>query len=110
MSDFRKKLFGVTVAALVFTGLAYGQVTSCTFDSPATTPGPISLRAESTTELVGDGLFTCTNTGSFQGTITAFLSAPATSKLNSNNTTTAFTEASLLIGVTRTFGVVTGNR
>jgi len=129
MSNFRTKLLGLAAFATVFVGASYGQaITACTAGTNPTTqttsPGPTSLRAEGTTELVGDILFYCNNGGALgTGSLQSFLSGPVTSKLNSNDTTATgpLTEASLFLcaGVTTAcnnvladfvaYGTVSGN-
>jgi hypothetical protein len=109
MTGFSKRLLVFAVGALAFAGASYGQnITSCAGGQStggtalgAVQPGALNLRHEATTELVGDFLFNCTNTGgpSSTGTITSFLSAAVTSKLLTTNTSgnPAYTEATLFI-------------
>src|SRR4051794_3881343 len=102
MTGFNSKIFGLAGLALVFAGASYGQqITSCSNGVSGITaePGPLSLRAEGTTELVADYQFTCVNNGGVaagNGTVTVFMSAPVTSKLQTG-TTTGLTEAALFL-------------
>jgi Bacterial Ig-like domain (group 3) len=103
MSALRKRLSRYGLIAMTFAAGAYGQnIVSCSNSSPQSVyPGPLNLRAEGTTELVGDLQFSCSNTGAptATGILSAFLSAPVTSKLLTTDSTAtpAFTEATLFI-------------
>jgi hypothetical protein len=80
MSHFRTKLLGLAAFATMFAGASYGQLTSCA--NGTVVPGPLSVRGEGTTELVGDQAFSCVyTTGTATATVTVFESAPVTSQL-----------------------------
>jgi len=100
MANFSSKILGLAGVAMVFAGVSYGQtIQSCTTLSAQ--PGPLSLRAEGTTELVADGQFSCTNNGGASagnGTVQLFMSAPVTSKLQTGSS--SVTEATLFICAT----------
>jgi len=91
MAEFRNKIFGLAGAALICTGMAYGQAT-CGYT--AGTPNAVIVTAEGTTEQVAALSITCTAGagGSAAGPITIqdFVSVPVTSKVL---TTTGATEA-----------------
>jgi len=101
MTDFCKRLLVIAAGAMVFAGASYAQdITSCSNNTPPAQPvlpGPLNLRAEGTTELVGDIAFNCSNGGapSATGSVSAFLSAPVTSKALTGGLTG--TEATLFI-------------
>jgi hypothetical protein len=106
MADSFSKLRCLAALAVALAGTSYGQTASCSADDAAggafpgaVNPGTKLLRAEGTTELVGDFQFNCTTDAvvNGNGTLVSFLSAPVTSRLNSNNIATPFTEATLFI-------------
>jgi len=117
MTDFCKRFLVLTVGALAFAGASYGQgnITSCSVlgQGLGVVPGALNLRGEGTTELVGDLQFQCVNSGATTstGTITAFLSAPVTSKLLTTATAgSPVTEATLFLGGTVYPGLIAGNQ
>jgi len=63
MADFRKKLFGLTCAVTMFTGMAYGQFCNTGTVTLSPTGGASFIRQEGMTELLPALTFTCT-TGS----------------------------------------------
>src|SRR5580658_5971810 len=58
--DFRKKLLILTVSAMGFAGVSYGQVTQACGTATNMTGPPNLLRLEGTTELVTDEVIGCT--------------------------------------------------
>jgi len=102
MADFRFRLLGLAAFATLFAGVSFGQVSGCTALTAAqggsTDPGPATMRSEGITELTGDLQFTCTSAAVTQaGLLEAFLTAPATSKLNALYPGTGYTEATLFV-------------
>jgi hypothetical protein len=103
-----KRFLSLGLFAAACAGLSYGQIATCAADTVATggqissaaNPGPRSLRAEGTTELVADFQFNCTSAAAGTGTLSAFLSVAVTSRVNANNGATPFTEATLFICTT----------
>jgi len=85
MTGFCKRLLFLAAGSLAFAAASYGQnIVSCANTTPqAVFPGPLNLRDEGTTELVGDVQFSCSNTGAptATGAVSTFLSAPVTSKV-----------------------------
>lgn len=100
MSNFQSKLLGLAGLAVMFAGTSFGQQFSSCQNAKAA-PGPLSLRAESTTELTADLVFDCTESvGAIAGTggVQIFTSAPATSRVV--DATTGNTEATLFVCTT----------
>jgi hypothetical protein len=107
--DFRKKLLVLTVSAMSFAGIAYGD--ACGTATPVVSP-PNLLRLEGTAELVTDETIGCTGDTltATTGQFIANLSLPVTSK----QVSATLNEATLIIttaGPTYTTypGTVTGN-
>lgn len=110
MTGFCRRLLLMSAGALVFGGASFAQnITSCSDPASAggqtslqaTVPGPLNLRAEGTTELTGDVLFSCLNGSgapTATGAVSEFLSAPVTSKVVT--AATGATEATLFICTT----------
>jgi len=110
---FRRKLLVLTVSAMSFAGLAYGDACS----APGTTPTqpsltPNLLRIEGTAELLADDIIACSgdSLAATTGQVIAQLSLPVTSKQTSSNPVTS--EATLVINVGGTVnnanGLITG--
>jgi hypothetical protein len=93
--DFRKKLLVLTVSAMSFAGIAYGD--ACGTQTPVPAP-PNLLRLESTADLVTDEVIGCTGDTltATTGQVIANLSLPVTSK----QVSTTLNEATLIITVT----------
>jgi hypothetical protein len=90
--DFRKKLLVLTVSAMSFAGIAYGDACGTATLTPAP---PNLLRLEGTAELVTDEVINCTGNTlvATTGQFIANLSLPVTSKQAS----TTVNEATLII-------------
>src|SRR5437016_786549 len=107
MLDFRKKIFGLAGATMVFAGMAYAQTATCTAPTSASTV----TRAEDLTAQVADVTTVCTNTtaaatvaaadGSAGApTVTLFLNAAVSSKLlQTAAASTQWTEALAIVTV-----------
>jgi len=93
--DFRKKLLVLTVSAMSFAGVAYGD--ACGTQTPVPSP-PNLLRLESTADLVTDEVIGCTGDTltATTGQVIANLSLPVTSK----QVSATLNEATLIITVT----------
>jgi len=100
--DFRKKLLVLTVSAMSFAGIAYGD--ACGTQTPVPAP-PNLLRLESTADLVTDEIIGCTGDTltATTGQVIANLSLPVTSK----QVSTTLNEATLIITVTAGGAVTT---
>lgn len=117
MANFKTKLFGLAGTAMMFSGMAFGQLCNSTGTPAGTiTLNPVGgapfIRQEGQTELLPPLLLTCTNPGTLAATLNVNLYlSPAltiTSKPNGSNTV----EASLSItGTPATFvlGSVVGS-
>jgi len=110
---FRRKLLVLTVSAMSFAGLAYGDACS----APGTTPTqpsltPNLLRLEGTAELLADNIISCSgdSLAATTGQVIAQLSLPVTSKQTSSAPVAS--EATLVINVGGTLnnanGIITG--
>jgi hypothetical protein len=113
MADLRNKIFGLASAALFCTGMAYGQA-NCSGGGATSSSQTNLIRAEGTTELVGQITFTCVSAtpiaSAGNATVQVFISPnlPVTSKvLNSAGATEAVIQVG--VGGTPTFGTVSGS-
>jgi len=105
MANF--KLYSVAAAALAFAGIASAQTPAaqCTISAPY---GADIIRAEGTTEYVGDVALACT--GGAGGTVTIQVTAPATTSFTGRitSTSTNATEAFATVnGVAAAQGILT---
>jgi hypothetical protein len=85
MSNFRTKILGLAALATAFAGASYGQ-SPVTITAVSATQGALNLRAEGTTELLGQVSVTITSTTAATGSMTVFLNAPVTSPAASGAT------------------------
>jgi hypothetical protein len=111
MADFRKKLFGLSCAVMMFTGMAFGQnlCSTTTTATAAAVGGAGFIRSEGQTELLPQITVTCSMAGA-AGTanISVYLS-PAVS-ITSKVLTGSYTEAVASIsGGTLVSGTVIGS-
>jgi len=109
--DFRKKLFGLSCAVMMFTGAAYGQnLCSTTTTASLTAPAGASfIRSEGQTELLPSLTVTCSAAGVATGAANvALYLSPAvaiTSKVLSGSTT----EATAVLNGAAVQGIVIGS-
>ncbi len=107
MKKLSFKILGLAAFATMFAGVSFGQtIASCT--GAAANPGPASVRAEGTTELVADFIWNCPITAPAAGqsaNISVFFNASVTSRAltavfqpgNTTGTATAASEAVLWV-------------
>jgi hypothetical protein len=102
MQNFRTKLIGFAGVAVVFSSMAYGQISCGTM---AAAPTPINIRSEGQTELLPSLVLSCTNTivGSTPAITIQLYTQPGltfTTPLNAGSTTT--TQAIATVAATGT--------
>jgi hypothetical protein len=113
MANFKTKLIGLTGAAMMFSGMAFGQL--CSSGGAASTPSlsvgsTNNLRQEGYTELLPVMTISCPSTGAGTATFTVLVqvtTTPITSAVTS--TSTGKTEIALTGGNSTVFGVVSNN-
>lgn len=110
---FKTKLIGLAGAAMMFSGMAFGQL--CSNAGAASTPtlsvaATNNLRSEGLTELLPVITLSCTSTGAATATFNVLVqigTTPITSAVTS--TSTGKTEIALTGGTSTVFGVVSNN-
>jgi hypothetical protein len=110
MADFRKKLFGLTCAVTMFTGMAFGQnLCSTTTTATATVAAGASfIRSEGQTELLPQITITCSASGvAGSANISLFLSPAVT--VTSKVLSGSYTEAMAVINGAAVAGTVIGS-
>jgi hypothetical protein len=108
MANFKSKLIGLAGAAVMFSGMAFGQL-NCSSTS-ITANGTNNIRAEGLTELLPALTLTCTATAPVSGTFNVLVqipNVPITSKVTS--TSTGATEIAITGGTSTVFGTVAGS-
>jgi hypothetical protein len=111
MADFRKKLFGLSCAVMMFTGMAFGQnLCSTTTTAAAAAPAGASfIRSEGQTELLPVITVTCSASGAAGTANISLYLSPAVS-ITSKVITGSYTEAVASIsGGTPVSGTVIGS-
>jgi hypothetical protein len=110
MANFKTKLIGLAGAAMMFSGMAFGQpLVNCSSTS-MTAAGTLNIRAEGLTELLPVITLTCTTNAAVSGTFNVLVqipNVPITSKVVS--TSTGATEITLAGGTSPVAGVVAGS-
>jgi len=114
MANFRTKIFGLAGAAMMFSGMAFGQL--CSTGGAASTPtlsvaATNNVRAEGQTELLPAMNLSCTSTGSGTAIFNVLVqipSVPITSAVT-NTPSTGSTEIAITGGTGTKYGVVSGN-
>jgi hypothetical protein len=105
MSNFRRRLLGLTAMATAFVGVSYGQALTCT-DATGNAPGGVTqpqingaLRAEGQTEQLSLLQFACTATAPAAGTTTATITITTNLPITSKATTAGGgnSEATLIV-------------
>jgi len=110
MADFRKKLFGLSCAVMMFTGMAFGQnLCSTTTTATASAPAGASfIRQEGQTELLPQLTITCSASGAGGAANISLYLSPAVS-ITSKVITGSFTEALATINGASVAGTVIGS-
>jgi len=114
MANFRTKIFGLAGAAMMFSGMAFGQL--CSTSGNASTPtlavnATNNLRAEGQTELLPPMTLSCTSTGTGTATFNVLVQVPTVTNITSQllSGSTSKTEITLTGGTASVPGTVSGN-